>query len=68
LVLFFDRPEVCSDHLCADSIFPFRRLPVSLIEFTDDHQMLATLEEVKSELRQFTNGHDVDTVSTSLTG
>jgi hypothetical protein len=66
LILLFDRPQVCGDHLCAGLIFPFRRLPASLIEFTDNHQELATLEEIEFELSQFSNGHDVDPISASL--
>jgi hypothetical protein len=65
--LLLDRREVCSNDLCARSILPFRCLPESLIEFTDDHYLLAPLEEVKVKLSQFSNGHDVDPISTSLT-
>jgi hypothetical protein len=67
LILFFDPPQVCGDHLCACSILSFWRLPSPLIEFTDDHQVLATLKEVEFQLSQFPNGYNIDPIFTSLT-
>jgi hypothetical protein len=66
LILFFDRTEVCGDYLRACSVFSFWRLPVTLVELTDDHQVLATLEKVEFKLSQFPKGHDVNSVSISL--
>jgi hypothetical protein len=43
-------------------------LPASLIETPDDHQVLATLEEIMLKLGQFPKGDDVDPFSTSLPG
>jgi hypothetical protein len=39
-----------------------------LIETPDDHQVLATLEEIMLNLGQFPEGDDVDPISTSLPG
>jgi hypothetical protein len=66
-VALFDRPQVCGNHLCAGSIPAFWCLPATLVELTDDHQVLAALEEVKFELSQFSNGHNVDPISTFMT-
>jgi hypothetical protein len=43
-------------------------LPASLIETPDDHQVLATVEEIMLKLCQFPEGDDVDPLSTSLPG
>jgi hypothetical protein len=43
-------------------------LPASLIESTDDHQVLATLEEVEFKLSQFPKSYDIDSISTSMSG
>jgi hypothetical protein len=37
-----------------------------LIEFPDDHQVLATLEEIKLKFSQFPHRYDLDPISTSL--
>jgi hypothetical protein len=36
-----------------------------LIEFPDDHQALAALEEIKLKFSQFSHGNDLDPISTS---
>jgi len=66
--LLFDRLEGRCDHFRASAIPPFRGLPASLIETPDDHQVLATLEEIMLKLGQFPKGDDVDPFSTSLPG
>jgi hypothetical protein len=38
-----------------------------LVKFADDHQALAALEEVEFQLSQFSNGYNVDPVSTFMT-
>jgi hypothetical protein len=43
-------------------------LPASLIEAPDDHQVLATPEEIMLNLGQFPEGDNVDPFSTSLPG
>jgi hypothetical protein len=65
LVLLLDHPKACGDHLCVSPIFSFRCLPASLIEFTDDHQVLTTMEKVNFEFSQFPKGHDVDSIPAS---
>jgi hypothetical protein len=66
LALLFDPPEIRGDDLCEGSTLPFRRLPTSEIEFTDHHQGLAALEEVKIKLSQFSDSHDGDSIPASL--
>jgi hypothetical protein len=66
-VALFDRPQVRGNHLCAGSIPAFWCLPASLVEFTDDHQVLTALEEVEFKLSQFSNGHNVDPILTFMT-
>jgi hypothetical protein len=39
-----------------------------LIESPDDHQVLASLEEIMLKLSQFPKGDDVDPISASLPG
>jgi hypothetical protein len=67
LILLFDRPQDRGNHLCAGPILAFWCLPASLVKFTDDHQVLAALEEVEFQLSQFSNGYYVDPVSTFMT-
>jgi len=66
LAFLFDPPEIRGDDLCEGSTLPFRRLPTPEIEFTDHHQGLPALQEVKIKLSQFSNGHDGDSVPASL--
>jgi hypothetical protein len=63
LVLLFDHLQFCSNHLCAGPVPAFWCLPAPLVEFTDDHQVLAALEKVEFELNPFSNGHNVDPIS-----
>jgi len=47
-------------------MLPFWRLPIPLIKFANDHQVLATLKKVEFNLSQFPNGYNMDPISTSL--